>query len=267
MTNSGVGRSLIDVRAWAVVWTVTLHWLVLATGVGAQEDVNAKIGSLEKQLKAKGGAFDWQLHNELRHLYLGVDDKKSFYHIDIILRHRVMDDYTLDVLGARGADKAPAKAVADLLAAAVKHPEYRFVTAACLLKAAELTSDAAQRKQLRKRLAALLGDDLEGYRGYPFLPAATRALLNQANVLDAQAEQLYQQAKLPAATVQRTKALELYRRAFPKDEFPQGHSEVAGSLNNLGFVLQAQREYAKAEPFFREALAMYEALYPSASGR
>ena len=54
----------------------------------------------------------------------------------------------------------------------------------------------------------------------------------------------------------------MYQKLYPKDSYPQGHPDLATSLNNLGFLLQAQGEYGKAEPFFRQALAMYQKLYP-----
>src|SRR5260370_36526095 len=46
---------------------------------------------------------------------------------------------------------------------------------------------------------------------------------------------------------------------YPKEKYPQGHPYLASSLNNLGCLLRAQGEYARAEPFCREALKMYRA--------
>jgi len=53
-------------------------------------------------------------------------------------------------------------------------------------------------------------------------------------------------------------ALAMYRSLYPKDRYPQGHPDLAQSLNNLGFLLQVQGEYAKAEPYYRDALAMQQ---------
>jgi CHAT domain-containing protein/Tfp pilus assembly protein PilF len=49
---------------------------------------------------------------------------------------------------------------------------------------------------------------------------------------------------------------------YPKDRYPNGHTELAQSVNNLAGLLQAQGEYARAEPLYRRALQMKEALYP-----
>jgi CHAT domain-containing protein len=51
---------------------------------------------------------------------------------------------------------------------------------------------------------------------------------------------------------------------YPKAKFPDGYPELATSLNNLGNLLQLRGEYAQAEPFYRDALAMRKALYPKA---
>jgi CHAT domain-containing protein len=48
----------------------------------------------------------------------------------------------------------------------------------------------------------------------------------------------------------------------PKDRYPNGHPDLAISLNNLAGLLQAQGEYAQAELLCRRALQMREALYP-----
>jgi CHAT domain-containing protein len=45
------------------------------------------------------------------------------------------------------------------------------------------------------------------------------------------------------------------RGLFFKELFPQGHPDLARSLNNLGYLHQATGEYGKAEPFLRKALA------------
>jgi CHAT domain-containing protein len=56
----------------------------------------------------------------------------------------------------------------------------------------------------------------------------------------------------------------MYRALYPRAKFPAGHPHLAGSLNNLGALLEARGDHARAEPFYREALAMYRALYPRA---
>ena len=49
---------------------------------------------------------------------------------------------------------------------------------------------------------------------------------------------------------------------YPKERYPQGHSDLASSINNLAALHRAQGKYAKAEPLYRRALEMYEGLYP-----
>jgi CHAT domain-containing protein len=49
------------------------------------------------------------------------------------------------------------------------------------------------------------------------------------------------------------------QKLYPKGRFPDGHPLLAAGLNNLGGLLKAQGEYARAEPFLRDALAVYEA--------
>jgi tetratricopeptide (TPR) repeat protein len=51
------------------------------------------------------------------------------------------------------------------------------------------------------------------------------------------------------------------RRLYPKARFPDGHINLADSLNNMANVLLYRGEYARAEAFNREALAMLRRLY------
>ena len=54
----------------------------------------------------------------------------------------------------------------------------------------------------------------------------------------------------------------MYRQLYPTEHYPQGHPDLATSLNNLGGLLKSRGEYAAAEPFYRDALAMRRQLYP-----
>ena len=56
--------------------------------------------------------------------------------------------------------------------------------------------------------------------------------------------------------------LDMRKKLYPPDKYPNGHSRLASSLNNLGLVLQERGEYGKAEPFYRDALDMKKRLYP-----
>jgi CHAT domain-containing protein len=52
----------------------------------------------------------------------------------------------------------------------------------------------------------------------------------------------------------------MYRKLYPPGRYPDGHPDLARSLNNLGSLLQDRGELAWAEPLLRDALAMYQRL-------
>jgi CHAT domain-containing protein len=94
-------------------------------------------------------------------------------------------------------------------------------------------------------------------------PTAERQkLLGKAKRLDAEAFRAYQRADWRRAILLVQEALETYRKAYPREKHPNGHPDLAQSLNNLGLLHLSAGEYARAEPLYREALAMYRALYP-----
>jgi CHAT domain-containing protein/tetratricopeptide (TPR) repeat protein len=92
--------------------------------------------------------------------------------------------------------------------------------------------------------------------------AEQQKLQNEANALNVEGMHLYQLGKLQEATERFRKALEMRQALYPKGKYPQGHPDLAVSLNNVAFLLRDQGEYDKAEPFFRQALEMFRALYP-----
>jgi CHAT domain-containing protein len=57
-------------------------------------------------------------------------------------------------------------------------------------------------------------------------------------------------------------ALAMRRALYPRAPYPNGHPDLAGSLNNLALLYQDAGEYALAEPLYREALDMVRALFP-----
>ncbi len=57
------------------------------------------------------------------------------------------------------------------------------------------------------------------------------------------------------------KGLEIAEQLYPEEDYPNGHLELAASLNNLGSVLQELGEARKALPYYERALAMKERLY------
>jgi hypothetical protein len=40
----------------------------------------------------------------------------------------------------------------------------------------------------------------------------------------------------------------MYRALYTQEKYPQGHPDLAQSMNNLATFLKVQGEYAKAEP-------------------
>ena len=56
-------------------------------------------------------------------------------------------------------------------------------------------------------------------------------------------------------------ALAMYESLYPQERNPQGHPDLARSLDNLGVLLDAQGSYGEARDYER-ALAMRQSLYP-----
>src|SRR5262249_40005277 len=59
-------------------------------------------------------------------------------------------------------------------------------------------------------------------------------------------------------------ALAMRRRLYPEAKYPDGHPELAASLDRMGSVLHSAGSAEKALPFYERALAMHRRLYPHA---
>jgi CHAT domain-containing protein/tetratricopeptide (TPR) repeat protein len=94
--------------------------------------------------------------------------------------------------------------------------------------------------------------------------ADRETLAADARRLNAEGVQLYRQGNLADAVERMKAALSLRQKLYPEDKFPDGHRELAQSLNNLGSLLQTQRAYDDARPYYEQALAMRRKLYPQA---
>ncbi len=104
------------------------------------DETQDKIQELEKKLAAqKPGSFDWGLHNDLRHLYAGVDSKKSMTPAEAILLHKPMDGYMKGILSRWAADDNTA--IAELSKAATANAEFPNLSAACWIWAGDLSED------------------------------------------------------------------------------------------------------------------------------
>ena len=74
--------------------------------------------------------------------------------------------------------------------------------------------------------------------------------------------QAYQRGDLTTAVEEARKSVQLFEQLYPKSDYPQGHTDLANSLNGLGYLLKAQGDYGGARRYYERALAMNEALYP-----
>jgi CHAT domain-containing protein/tetratricopeptide (TPR) repeat protein len=67
--------------------------------------------------------------------------------------------------------------------------------------------------------------------------------------------------RFPEATKAFQESLEIARRLYPKAEFPDGHIDLATSMNNLADLHRDKSDLAAAEPLFRDALEMRRRLF------
>ena len=85
------------------------------------------------------------------------------------------------------------------------------------------------------------------------LQLAQSAELQEAEKLNQQVEQLYQQGKYTEAIPLAEKALAIREKVLGGE-----HPDVATSLNNLALLYDSQGNYTKAEPLYTRALAILE---------
>jgi CHAT domain-containing protein/Tfp pilus assembly protein PilF len=114
-------------------------------------------------------------------------------------------------------------------------------------------------------LGLLLAAAARGAAAQPLPPApdpGRAALQRRATALIQQAIRLHGQGQLARAIPLAKQAAALARRLYPPEDFPDGHPELAGSLNTLGFLFQAGGDLVQAEVYFRQALAVNRRLYP-----
>ena len=95
-------------------------------------------------------------------------------------------------------------------------------------------------------------------QGEELTPEQRKQLESEARRLNAEAFAQYQKRNYQAAVRSLERAVAVLERLYPK----QDHPDLAGSLTNLGLVLDALGQPGKALPYRERALAMYERLYP-----
>ncbi len=157
---------------------VVLMILLVNLAVRAEPD-RQKIKQLEAEVR-NSPTFRLDLHNELRHLYSDIDPERSLYHCDVILQHSPMHGYTLDILA--GWQKDPAAAVANLSAWPRTYPRFRYVKAACFLKAGDLirSSDSKRAEIFYSRVAGMKDKEMADYRNLAQLRLEPPPRLSQA---------------------------------------------------------------------------------------
>jgi tetratricopeptide (TPR) repeat protein/CHAT domain-containing protein len=72
----------------------------------------------------------------------------------------------------------------------------------------------------------------------------------------------YGQGKLEEALSRAERAVALSRQLFPKDQYPDGHPAIAGSLNNVGNVLEMLGRLEPALEHMQQALDMHRKAFP-----
>jgi CHAT domain-containing protein/tetratricopeptide (TPR) repeat protein len=93
-------------------------------------------------------------------------------------------------------------------------------------------------------------------------PENRQQLERQVAELQKQRDELYQKAQYPAATKLGKQILALQDQLYPREHYPQGHADLAESLNHMGFLLEAQGDSAQALTYHQQALDMFRRLYP-----
>src|SRR5262249_10642357 len=75
--------------------------------------------------------------------------------------------------------------------------------------------------------------------------------------------QFLEKGEQAKALQQFEKALEVSRKAYPKEKYPAGHLLLVKAPNQLAMMHQIMGRYDKAAPFLENSLAMQKQLYPA----
>lgn len=87
-------------------------------------------------------------------------------------------------------------------------------------------------------------------------PAEREKLEKEANRLNEELRKRHLAGEYVDATKTAEQMLAVYRRLYPPGKYPDGHPELALSLNNLGVLLRYRGRYEEALPLYIEALAI-----------
>ena len=104
-----------------------------------------KVLALEAEVHAMNGKFSWYHHNELRHEYMGIDERTSRVHADVILAHSVMDHYIMNTQGDWHIhDGNPLAGIETLINRAKQNADLVHLRAACLILAGDTYQQVGQ---------------------------------------------------------------------------------------------------------------------------
>lgn len=168
---SSVSRSVFFRARLALVLRIILSiaafFITTASAARGEDPDLEKIAALEEKLRREPDRFSFDTHNQLRHLYSNRDERMMLYHCDEILRHSPMDGYVLAVLSGWNLEKDRRAAAASLAANRNKQPDFRFVSAACLVREGQLLVELGDPNAARQKFSEaqrLNGDGLETYK-------------------------------------------------------------------------------------------------------
>jgi tetratricopeptide (TPR) repeat protein/CHAT domain-containing protein len=138
-----------------------------------------------------------------------------------------------------------------------------------------IDSNRARDGGARSRLATaalglwfLLGIGASGHADDPpgrLSPERREELERRAEELWSARSQLYERGALGDALEKSREGLGILERLYPERAFPQGHPDLARSLNEMGFLLKAQGAYGEARGYLERGLRMQQSLYPEAA--
>lgn len=116
--------------------------------------LGSRIKDLENWFEGHRGMYDGLKRDELRTLYVTAGaEAKGFQQSDIILANQFNDEKTLLVLSASSTDSSGVASVDRLQQIALRFPQFQYVRAASLTRAADLL---AERGQVKVALALYL---------------------------------------------------------------------------------------------------------------
>lgn len=109
--------------------------------------LGSRIKDLENWFERHRGMYDGLRRDELRTLYITAgDETKGIQQSDIILANQFNDEKTLLVLSASSTDSSGVVSVDRLQQIASRFPQFQYVRAASLTRAADLLAERGQVK-------------------------------------------------------------------------------------------------------------------------